>query len=133
MSSALEPRTAALPDPAMMPTIGEVDHHADEQPGDESRPVDPAELIHHITIEQNAESRNQRHPGRTEGPRLPRIGLAQDEHGSAHDYEGQERTDIHHLADVVDRCDTADDRREQTDENRILIGGAEPGMNGSEE
>ena len=40
-------------------------------------PVDPAQLVHHVAVEDDAQDRNQRHPGRPKRPGLAGIGLPQ--------------------------------------------------------
>src|SRR5579862_4354125 len=37
--------------PAVMPAVSEINHQTDDQPTNEPSPVDPAEFIHHVTIE----------------------------------------------------------------------------------
>jgi len=72
----------------MFPAIDEVDDHADGEPDNETGPIHPAELVHHIAVEQDAERGDerrfplQRFPVRPGGllkiwaRSLPAIGLS---------------------------------------------------------
>ena len=118
---------------AVVPAVGEIDDQADDQPDDQARPVDPAELVHHVAVEEDAQNRNDRHPRRAERARLAGIGAAQNHHGDAHDDERQQRADIHHFSDVVDGRDAADDRGQQADQDGVLVRRAELRMDRGEE
>ena len=39
---------------AVMAAVGEVNHQADDQPDDQAGPVHPAELVHHVAVEEDA-------------------------------------------------------------------------------
>ena len=61
------------------------------------------------------------------------VSVAQNHYRNADNDEGQQRADVHHLSDVVDRRDAAHDRGEQADEHSVLVGGAKLGVHRSEE
>src|ERR1700687_5052477 len=63
---------------AVITVVGEVDDQSDDQPDNQARPVDPAQLVHHIAIKEDAENRHQRNPRRAKRPGLLWIGAAQD-------------------------------------------------------
>src|ERR1700690_3284581 len=122
-----------LLDAAVVAAVGEIDHQADGEPDNEAGPIDPAEFVHHVAVEEDAEDRNQRHPRSAEGAVLAWIRAAKDEYGDADDDESEKRADIHHAADVVDGNCTADEGGEDADENRVLVRRAEFRMNRGEE
>src|SRR5258706_10464180 len=72
-------------DPAVMPPVSEIDHQADHQPDNQARPVDPAKLVHHVPVEDDAHDRHERHQRRAERPRLTGIRVAQHHYRDAHD------------------------------------------------
>src|SRR5664280_3391011 len=55
---------------ALMPAVTEVHNEANDQPHDQARPLDPPELVHHVSVEGDAANRNQRH---TWGPKRPPL------------------------------------------------------------
>src|SRR5437899_13016302 len=114
----------------MLSTISEINHQTDDQPGDQPRPVDPPQLVHHIAVYHDSEDRHHGHPGRAERTRLAGIDTAQHKDRYAHDDKRQERPDVHHFSDVIDRNHTDDDRRKQTDANDVLLTRAELRMDG---
>src|SRR5208337_5599038 len=96
--------------PAVFLAVSEVHEQSDYQPDNQAGPVDPSQLVHHVAVGDHAEDRHERYPRRPEGPRLAGIGAPQHHHRNRHDHKRQERPDVHHLADVVDRGHAADDR-----------------------
>src|SRR5258708_24295543 len=52
---------------AVLPPVGKVHDQAYYQPDDEPRPVDPSEFGHHVSVEQNAQHRDQTDPWRADG------------------------------------------------------------------
>src|SRR5439155_1831341 len=62
---------------AMVTTVSEVDHQADGQPDDESCPVDPSQLVHHVAVGENSYNRHKCHPGHAECPSLSWVGPPQ--------------------------------------------------------
>ena len=67
-------------DATVVPTVTKVNEQADNQPYDQPRPIDPAQLQHHVAVEEYPQDRHERHQRRVEGARLARVGLAQDNH-----------------------------------------------------
>src|SRR5690349_24322091 len=65
-----------IADPAVMPSVGEIDDQSDNQPDDQARPVDPAQFVHHVAVENDPEHRHQRHQWRPEGAWLIGVGVA---------------------------------------------------------
>src|SRR6516225_5840092 len=59
--------------PAVVAPVCEVHHQTDDQPDNESRPVYPAQLVHHVAIEDYAHDGHEGHPRRAERTRLPWI------------------------------------------------------------
>src|SRR5207245_11200202 len=47
------------------------------------------------------------------------ICLSQDHHRNGYDDEGQERTNIHHLSNVINRSQTAHNCGQETDQNGV--------------
>ena len=47
-----------IPNPAMVPAIGKINHQAYNQPADQAGPVNPAEFVHHVAIEDDTQQRN---------------------------------------------------------------------------
>ena len=113
---------------AVFTAVGEIDNQADNKPNDKPRPINPSELVHHVAVEEDSQKRHKRTQWRAERPRLSGIGSAQHHDGDANDDESQQRADIHHFADIVDRRDAADDGCQQANQDRVLIGCAEFGM-----
>src|SRR6267378_2012156 len=118
---------------AVITAIGEINDQANRQPNDQARPVDPAKLVHHVAIENDAENRYQRNPRRTERPRLLGIGAAQDHDGDTHHYECQQCANVDHFSDVIDWRDATNDSGQQTDQNGIFVWCAELWMNRGKE
>src|SRR5690348_5592711 len=116
-----------------MPAVREIDDQPDDKPDNQAIPVQRAKLIHHIAIEDNSEYGNDWNPGRAEGPRLAWICSTEHHNRDADDDECQQRADIHHLSDVVNREGAADESGEQADKNRIFVGSAKARMNRSKE
>src|SRR5262249_38928462 len=87
---------------AMVAPIAEVDDQTDDEPDDQPCPVDPAQLIDHVAVEDQAHDRHEGYPWRTEGSWLVRLSPPQDHDGETYDDEREQRADVHHLADVVD-------------------------------
>src|SRR5580658_9910582 len=114
--------------PAMLLTVGEVHNQPNRQPADQTNPVPHPQLGHHVSIRDYAEDWNQWHPRRPERTRLRRIGVPQHHNRDRDDYEGEQRPDIHHLADLVDRRNAAYDCGQQAHQNRVLPRRAELGM-----
>ena len=83
--------------PAVFPAVREIHHHPDNQPDYQSRPVDPAEFVHHVAVKKDAHHRHKRHPGCAEGTRLARVRVAQGHDGNANNHEGQQRSDVRHF------------------------------------
>src|SRR5271165_3051336 len=119
--------------PAVMPAVSEVNHQPYDQPHNQPGPVHPAQLVHHVAVEQDAHDRNEWYPRRAERAVLCGVLVPQNHDCDAHDDERQQRTDVHHLANVVDRSQAADDGRQQPNQHSVLVRGAELGMNGGEE
>src|SRR5882757_2591179 len=90
---------------AVITAVGEIDDQANRQPDDQARPVDPAKLVHHVAIENDAENWHQGNPGRAERPRLLGIGATQDHDGDTHHYECQQRANVEYFSVVIDRRD----------------------------
>src|SRR6266576_6313889 len=65
-------------DAAVVTAVSEINHQSNHQPDDQASPVYPAEFVHHVPVEQDAENRDDRNPGGTERPRLTGIRAAQD-------------------------------------------------------
>ena len=73
------------------------------------------------------------HQRRPERPGLAGVRPAQNHDGDAHDHEGEQCTDVDHLADVVDRRDAANHRSQQPDQHRVLPRRTELGVDIGEE
>jgi hypothetical protein len=58
-------------------------------------------------LKADAENRHQGHPRRAERPRLIGIRVPQHHYRYAHNHECQQRADIHHLPDVINRRQAA--------------------------
>ena len=69
---SLHRAAVVLLDAAVVAAVGEIDHQPDDQPDDQPRPVDPAELVHHVAVEEDAQDGHERHPRRAERARLAR-------------------------------------------------------------
>jgi hypothetical protein len=39
---------------AVMSAVTKINHQPDNQPDNQSRPIDPTEFVHHVTVEENA-------------------------------------------------------------------------------
>src|SRR5579885_3437837 len=74
---------------AVIPAVGEIDDQADNKPDNEPRPVDPAQLVHHVAVKADTQEGNDGHPRSTERPGLLGIGIAQDHHRDADDDKRQ--------------------------------------------
>ena len=55
---------------AVVPAVTEVHDEANHQPHDQPQPVNPPQLVHHVSVEANAQNWHQRHPW---GPKWPRM------------------------------------------------------------
>src|SRR5260370_33987370 len=75
--------------PAVLPPIQKVHDQTDRQPNNQSCPVHPSQLVHHVPIEKDTENRNKRNPGRAERARLCWIRMPQHHHSHTNDDEGQ--------------------------------------------
>ena len=60
------------PAPGYDAAVGEIHHQPDNQPDNQSRPVDPSQFVHHVSVRDDAQNRHQRNPRRAERPRLLR-------------------------------------------------------------
>src|SRR5260370_8985802 len=88
-------------DAAMVTAISEINYQADPQPDEQPGPVDPAEFVHHVAVEEDAENRNDRDPRRPESPRLAGIRLSQNHHCNANNDKGQHRADLDTLSVLI--------------------------------
>ena len=63
---------------AVVTAVSEIDHQPDAEPNDQPRPVDPPEVVHHITVKEDSENRHNRPAlagSRQNGRRLTQPGL----------------------------------------------------------
>src|SRR5512142_284259 len=105
---------------AVMTAVGKVHNKTDYQPDDQTRPVQPAQFVHHVTADHDAEDWHDWNPRRAEWAMLRGITFPQNHDCYTHDHERQKRSDIYHLADVVNRHRATDDRCQQADQDRVL-------------
>ena len=85
----------------MMTTISKVHTQSDGEPNNQPSPIDPAKFVHHVAIEQNPQNWHQRHPRSAKWPWLTWIRAPQHKHCNAHDDEGKQCANIHHLSDII--------------------------------
>src|ERR1700683_3873711 len=133
VNEKLQRAPVVLLNPAVMSAVTKINHQPDNQPDNQSRPIDPAEFVHHVTVENNPKYRNQRNPRRTKWTQLHRIRFAQNNDRYANDDEREDRADVDHLSDDVNRSNTANHRRDDAHQNRILVRSAILRMNRGEE
>src|SRR6185437_4517563 len=58
---------------AVMTAVGEIHNQSDNEPADQSSPIDPSELVHHVAIKNNSQRGNNRHPWSAKRTGLLRI------------------------------------------------------------
>src|SRR5215813_6910340 len=49
---------------AMVAAVGKVDDQSDHKPDDQTRPVHPPKLVHHVAVEPDPQNRHKRHQRR---------------------------------------------------------------------
>src|SRR5579863_8097472 len=76
-ADALQGAAIVLLDAAVVAAVAEIDEEADYQPDNQASPVDPAEFVHHVAVESDAQDRDEGNPRSAEGARLIWIGFAQ--------------------------------------------------------
>ena len=107
--------------PAMLPAVKIINYQPDRQPTDQPNPIPHSQVVHHVAIHHDSGDRNYRHPRRSERPWLRRIRTPQHNNRYAHDHEREQRPDIHHLSDIVDRRHASHDCRQQPHQNGVLV------------
>ena len=100
---------AVLAQVAVVAAVAEIDDQSDDEPGDQSNPVDRAELIDHIAVKRDPENRHERDQGSTERASLLRVRAAKHHDRDANEDESKQGADVDHLAEVVDGDQAADD------------------------
>src|SRR5438094_8137021 len=87
--------------PAVLCAVSEINNESNDEPDDQSRPVDPSELVHHVAVKEHTEKWNNRQPSSHENSRCAkRAGLfgtfaAQHRYAHADDPERQPRPHAH--------------------------------------
>jgi len=95
----------ALLEMRVMNAVERIDIQADHHPDDEPDPCVGGQEDHEAEAGEDAEHRDERHKGHTEGALHIGHRLAQDDDGGAHQREGQQRADTGHLARHLGRHD----------------------------
>src|SRR6516162_1689334 len=72
---------------AMVAAVGKVDDQSDHKPDDQTRPVHPPKLVHHVPVEPDPQNRHKRHQRRPKRPWLSRVSAPEHHHRDANNHE----------------------------------------------
>src|SRR6266550_4204214 len=108
--------------------VGEVDDQADSHPVNQSLPRSRGQTVHHVSADENAENRHNRHEWGAEWARQVRRLVPQRDDTRADDHESEQGSDRHQLAEQADREESGHHGGDDSGQYRRHVWGLEPGM-----
>src|SRR5580704_48584 len=83
----------------MPPPVKIINEETDDEPDEESNPVGDGQPGHQEQTGENGDDGSERSTRRTKGAGTVRIAVAQDEHASSDQREGEQRADVRKIGE----------------------------------